>query len=149
MNIIQLPEKQAHGFCARTSNEAEQTPETAQIGTLWQQFYQRTGTHLTAQSNVYGVYTNYESDVTGLFDVYACTDNPMVAGLDEVKTVTLQSGNYLKFSGAGEMPQAVIDTWGEVWAYFTSTDCSHTRAYTTDFEVYTSPNEVEIYIAIQ
>lgn len=150
MDVIQLSNtEQAHGFSVRTTNQAERNPETAQISALWERFYQHAGSHLTKQSQVYGVYTNYESDMNGAFDVYACTDNAAVLRLDNAKTVTLQSGTYLKFSGAGEMPQAVIDAWGEVWAYFTSDNCPHTRAYTTDFEWYKSPNDVEIYIAIQ
>lgn len=149
MDVIQLSEKQAHGFCVRTTNQAETNPETAQIGALWERFYPSAGAHLTPPHSVYGVYTNYESDMNGAFDVYACSDNPAVSELDGAKTVTLKAGTYVKFSGTGDMPQAVIDAWGDVWAYFTADDCPHTRAYTTDFEVYTGPNEVEIYIAIQ
>lgn len=149
MNIIQLPEKQAHGFCTRTTNQAEANPETAQIGALWERFYQNAGVHLTPPHNVYGVYTHYESDMNGAFDVYACSDNPAVSKSGDAQTITLQAGAYLKFSGTGDMPQAVMDAWGEVWAYFTANDCPHTRAYTTDFECYKSPNNIEIYIAIK
>ena len=48
--------------------------EGAKIAGLWQQFYTDIAPNLTPSSQVYGVYTHYESDVTGEFDVFACTD---------------------------------------------------------------------------
>ena len=50
------------------------------------------------------------------------------------------------------MPQAIIKTWGEIWAHFSEDNDSnpnHQRAYTTDFEYYSAENEFEIYIAIK
>ena len=61
----------------------------------------------------------------------------------------IASGDYLVFEAKGEMPQVVIEAWGNVWNYFSSEDAKHTRAYTSDFEVYKSDSEVAIYIAIK
>ncbi|EEY45345.1 bacterial transcription activator [Vibrio cholerae] len=55
----------------------------------------------------------------------------------------------MTFSATGEMPQVVIELWGDVWRYFGSESCPYKRAYTTDFEYYKSASEVEISIAIK
>ncbi|AQU83343.1 MAG: transcription activator effector binding protein [Halomonas sp.] len=47
------------------------------------------------------------------------------------------------------MPQAVIDTWSSIWEHFGSGESKHIRAYTTDFELYKSGHEVDIFIAIK
>jgi hypothetical protein len=53
------------------------------------------------------------------------------------------------FSAQGQVPQIVFETWGKVWSYFSSEDCTHTRAYVTDFEFYKSQDEIEIHIGIK
>ena len=45
------------------------------------------------------------------------------------------------------MPKVVIDTWKDIWEYFSTSDAE--RKYSTDFELYKSEDEVEIYIAIK
>lgn len=66
------------GLKVRTSNMKEMSGEGAKIAGLWQQFYTDIAPNLTPSSQVYGVYTHYESDVTGEFDVFACTDRKSV-----------------------------------------------------------------------
>jgi len=95
---------------------------------------------------VYGVYHNYESDAHGGFDVLVGADTLRVA--DEMKSVTLEAGKYLMFPGKGELPQAIIDTWMKVWAYFEDPSIDERRSYETDFELYKSENEVEMYIGV-
>jgi predicted transcriptional regulator YdeE len=85
--------------------------------------------------------------VTGDFDVIACSDEQSINLRDSV-TVTTHAGSYLVFSGEGEMPDAIIDLWGEIWQYFSSDDCRYTRTYTSDYEYYKTATEVEIAIAI-
>ncbi|HGS4803246.1 TPA: GyrI-like domain-containing protein, partial [Vibrio cholerae] len=63
--------------------------------------------------------------------------------------VTVASGKYVTFSATGEIPQVVIELWGDVWRYFGSGSCPYKRAYTTDFEYYKSASEIEISIAIK
>ncbi len=96
-----------------------------------------------------GLYTNYESDFTGAFDVIACSDTLSAQLLSESVKTNVSSGKYVTFSATGEMPQIVIDLWNEVWNYFASEHCPHERAYTTDFEYYKSANSVEISIAVR
>ncbi|WP_333918615.1 GyrI-like domain-containing protein [Vibrio crassostreae] len=139
----------AYGFSVRTNNTDEVDPAKAQIGQLWQGFFEQAFPKLTPDSKVYGVYTNYQSDFTGEFDVIACTNALTDNSLDNLVETNIEASKYLTFSAEGELPQAVIDLWGEVWAYFNNPGCPHVRTYTTDFEFYKGETEVEISIAIK
>jgi predicted transcriptional regulator YdeE len=55
----------------------------------------------------------------------------------------------LVFSKKGEFPKVVIETWHEVWNYFTSKECEYERVYNFDFEKYSKDDEIEIYISIK
>ena len=147
MEVKQLASKTFKGLKVRTCNANEMNAGTAKIADLWQTFNEKYSAKLTKDSNVYGVYTNYESDITGDFDVVACSDDQSIHTRDTA-TVTTTAGRYLVFTGEGEMPDAIIDLWGEIWQYFSSDDCRYTRTYTSDFEYYKSATEVEIAIAI-
>ncbi|GLH75092.1 hypothetical protein GETHLI_35950 [Geothrix limicola] len=46
------------------------------------------------------------------------------------------------------MPQAVIDTWGIIWAYFEN-NTEFIRSYTTDFEEYRGPDQIAIHIGVR
>ena len=133
------------GKSVRTKNTDEMNPSTAKIGALWERFFADLAPKMSKSSRVFGLYTNYESDHTGAFDVVACSDVIDAQGLEEFQ---INSGRYLIFNGTGEMPQTVIDLWGEVWSYFSSENCEHKRAFTTDFEFYKSEKEIEIYISV-
>lgn len=149
MNTIEVSGFKVTGLSVRTTNNKEMDPSTAKIGKLWEEFYKNCSSLLNNNSKVYGLYTNYESDATGEFDVIACSDTLSKEQLENSEEFHILSGKYLKFSGSGEMPQVVISLWGQVWEHFNSSNCPHTRAYTTDFEHYKSENEVEILIAVK
>ena len=149
MKVEMIEAVKAYGFSVRTTNTDEIDPAKAKIGQLWQGFFDQVFPTLTPDSKVYGVYTNYESDFTGEFDVIACTNVLADQSLDALVETEIKAGKYLTFSAEGELPQAVIDLWGEVCAYFNSPDCPHIRTYTTDFEFYKGETAVEISIAIK
>jgi len=98
---------------------------------------------------LYGAYYDYESNYTGDFSVLVGTEKDTVKTSTPLEGVTIPAGDYLLFSKEGDMPQAVIDAWGEIWQYFSDSSCSHQRAYTVDFEHYTSDKKVDVYIAIK
>lgn len=148
MQVKQLKSKTLTGLKVRTCNANEMNTDTAKIAGLWQSFGEKYGAKLTSKTHVYGIYSNYETDMTGDFDVVACCDDPSIQVEGSV-TVTTVDGQYLVFSASGEMPDAVIDLWGEIWQYFSSQDCAHQRTYTSDFEYYKGDSEVEIAIAIK
>ncbi|BBM03098.1 GyrI-like domain-containing protein [Microbulbifer sp. GL-2] len=137
------------GLSTRTKNANEADSSTAKIAPLWDKFGAEAAPKLRGAPKVYGVYTNYESDHTGLFDVYACSDVLSTEMSEDFESVRIEPGKYLVFTAQGEMPQVAIDLWGEVWGYFSAPDCPQQRAYTTDFEHYVGANEVQIAISIK
>lgn len=148
MKVKQLSSKTLIGLKVRTCNANEMNTDTAKIANLWQDFNEKYGSKLTEKTNIYGVYTNYETDMSGDFDVIACCDDQAIKVSDSVK-INTENSRYLVFSGEGEMPDAIIDLWGAIWQYFSSDDCAYKRTYTSDFEYYKNANEVEIAIAIE
>ena len=135
------------GISVRTTNAAEFNPVTGKIPGLWGRFFSEglfdKLPNKVADSPVYGVYSNYESDYMGAFDVTAG-----VATTQPKSQLALQAGQYLVFSATGPMPQTVLQTWGVAWQYFQSHP-NVQRSYATDFEVYRSTDEVEIHIGVQ
>jgi predicted transcriptional regulator YdeE len=134
------------GLQVRTKNADEMNPETQKIAPLWGRFFNEVLPTLEEGATVYGVYHNYESDAMGEFDVLVGAD--ALAVTEEMKSVEVQEGKYLMFPVKGELPQAIIDTWMQVWAYFEDPSIDEKRAYETDFELYKSEDEVEIYIGV-
>ncbi len=148
MKIIQLEEKIIKGISIRTKNSNEMNPETARIASLYQEFDKNITVDYKNGARVYGVYFDYESDASGEFSVLAGADK-IEASLIDLQTVTIKKGRYLVFKGEGEMPQAVIDTWMQVWQCFSADNAEYQRCYATDFEYYKNESEVEIFIGIQ
>ncbi len=143
---VEVQSKTIKGLQVRTKNADEMNPKTQQIAPLWGRFYNEVLPTLDEGATVYGVYHNYESDVQGAFDVLVGADALTVT--EEMREVELQEGKYLMFPVKGELPQAIIDTWMQVWAYFEDPSIDERRAYETDFELYKSADVVEIYIGV-
>ncbi len=145
------------GMSVRTTNADEMTAgnenSTAKIGDLWQNFYGQFADSLDDNSQIFGIYHNYESDVNGAFDVTACFANDKELK-DNLDTIIIPTGKYLVFKKQGAMPQAVIEAWDEVWNYFNSDGCtdkqdSYRRSYQVDFEKYIGADIVEVYIGVE
>ena len=149
MDIVKVDSFDVTGIAVRTDNASETDPTTAKIASLWEQFYSELAPKLDQKARVFGLYTHYESDHTGLFDVVACSDSLAPLDSHDLSRFQIHSGDYLVFRGTGEMPKVVFDLWSQVWEYFSVAECEHKRAFTTDFELYKSHNEIEIYIAIE
>lgn len=146
MKAVKIEQDQTvYGITIRTKNSNEMNPETAKIGKLWESFYVDIIPKLKENFNTFGVYSNYESDHNGEFDVSACSDQKV----SESKEIVLKSGKYLVFTGTGEMPATVIETWGRIWSYFGNDDSVEERLFQTDYEIYKGNSEVEIYIGIK
>ena len=148
MQKVKLESKRIIGLKERTKNEDEMNLQRAKIGALWQNFFENIMPTLgETPPTLYGVYSNYESDAHGEFDVLVGAEGVELAKSRE--EVVLEEGTYLCFESNGELPQAVIDTWGKIWNYFADEKCQEKRAYKTDFEKYISQNEAKIYIGIE
>jgi predicted transcriptional regulator YdeE len=135
------------GLKARTTNAAEQNPATGRIGPLWGQFY---SSSLASQGSIYGVYSNYESDMHGAFDITAGVGGALVESANQGwQTLQVKAGDYLVFRHKGAMPQAVIDCWIQIWQYFSQPRSDVQRRYATDFEQYLGSDEVAIHIGVK
>lgn len=138
------------GLKVRTRNADEVQPSKAKIGPMWQRFFAddlyRKIPGKQPDSPMYGVYSGYESDAGGLFDVTAGVATQAAAqGFD---SLVIEPGRYLVFEARGPMPEAIISTWQRVWAYFEQPDVE-SRAFVTDFEVYQADDVALVYIGIR
>ncbi|WP_131783493.1 GyrI-like domain-containing protein [Legionella gresilensis] len=129
------------GFSTRTKNSDEFIPKTAKIPNLWQQL---NASQLKDITPAFGVYSDYESDADGSYNITVgvTKDNKL-----KLNYVTIKAGNYLVFRKIGLMPNTVICTWKLIWDYFAN-ETRHQRNYITDFERYNG-SEVTIYIGIK
>ncbi|AWC34282.1 GyrI-like domain-containing protein [Bacillus cytotoxicus] len=128
MNIA-VTEKQVYGKKVRTSNQ-----NIHSIFKLWEEFLQ-----LDLKGDVYGVYTNYESDYTGEYDLYIGTEKELVA---EHKMI-IPAGNYYVVEVDNSNPQGVFHAWEKIW----QSDIK--RAYQTDFEFYSKDGSIKIFLSIE
>lgn len=141
--IIRLEKFIVTGLSIRTKNSDEFNPETAKLPGLWQQFL---NTDLVNNPNIYGVYSNYVSDVNDFYTVTVGVDLKNVE--DHSNSVVIREGNYLTFNGQGPLPAAVVETWQKIWSFFES-NSEYERSYVSDFEQYSSPEHVTIYIGVK
>lgn len=153
---VQRPETWVMGLELRTANLQDMHPLTAEMPQLWHWCLTESILHdlpdAINPSVFYGVYTNYNCDDgcehRGEYSVIAAVevisiDNP----LENMVGVAIPAGEYLVFEVKGDRPHAVIQTWQQIWDYFTP-NCRDQRAFTTDFEVY-APGQICIYIALK
>lgn len=131
------------GFSLRTQNKDEFNEKTAKLPSLWQQFYT---SELATHVNIFGVYSNYDSDVNGPYTVTVGVKSSQAQ--TELSAVTIQAGNYLVFQGIGSMPATVVETWKRVWTFF-ATNTEYQRNFISDFEAYSGSDEVAIYIGLE
>ncbi len=139
------------GISIETTNQNGKAAED--LGNLWGRFFAENVAgkiQNKISDEIYSIYTDYESDFTGN---YLAILGFKVSSLDNIPDGLIgrefESDSFAKFIAKGEMPNAVVETWKEIW----SKDASLNRKYTYDFEVYGEKSqngidsEVEIYIA--
>jgi predicted transcriptional regulator YdeE len=127
-------------FSVRTQNSDEFNEKTAKLPSLWQQFYT---SELATYANIFGVYSNYDSDANGHYTVTVGVKSNHEQ--TQLSSVTIQTGNYLVFQGTGPMLATVVEAWKLVWTFF-ETNTEHQRNFVSDFEAYSGPDQVAIYI---
>jgi len=147
--IVHLEEKTVAGLRIQTRNSDPNM--TLSIGGLWQDFfakgiYQSIANKQNDKS--IGLYTNYESDANGPYDMMVCCEIQNTSNLpDSVHAQTIPAGKYAKFIVQGDTQKVVAEFWMELW----SMDLD--RKYSCDFEEYQSGGdmnnaEIHIYIAL-
>lgn len=130
------------GFSVRTQNSDEFNEQTAKLPSLWQKFYT---SELATKANIFGVYSNYDSDANGLYTVTAGIKSDLHT---QQSSVTIRAGNYLVFQSTEPMPATVIETWKQVWAFFEK-NTEYQRNFISDFEAYNGSDQVTIYIGLE
>ncbi|MDQ7046892.1 MAG: GyrI-like domain-containing protein [Sulfurovum sp.] len=143
---VELQTQTINGLKIRTKNADEMNLETQKIAPLWEKFFTEVMPKLEpSPPPLYGVYSQYESDALGAYDLLVGTE-----GLEgsEFTSVSIKEGSYLVFSVRGELPKSILEVWGQIWAYFEDPSVDERRAYETDFERYISKDEAEIYIGV-
>lgn len=148
MEVKQVEGFNITGLTIRTSNSKEMSPEQARIGNLWHHFNSEYGRHVKSSADTYGLYTNYESDQNGFYDVVAGATSIDTQLSLELNPYKIATGKYLVFSASGEMPKTVVNLWQEIWQYFEQDKAEYTRAFSTDFEHYKDDTHIDIYISI-
>ncbi len=148
MEEVNLDSFVIKGLSLTTCNKLEMDPVTAQIPGHVLLVEANVEIDYQAGARAYSVYTNYESDETGTFDVVMGAVDVASASLP-LAEIKVAAGRYLKFESEGEFPDAVISAWQSVWSYFSAPNCKHSRAFTTDFEHYESASKVCVYIALR
>ena len=140
------------GIKTETTNENGKS--ATDLGKLWDQFFDENVPNQIPNKEseeIYSIYTDYESDYKGK---YTAIIGLKVSSLDQIPDGLIgrefNSGKYQKFVAKGLMPNAVVESWKEIWAK----DDELKRKYTADFEVYGqksqngNSSEVDIYIAV-
>jgi len=139
------------GISTRTTNANGQS--AMDIENLWKKFW---GEEIQKKipnkvsDDIYAVYTEYESDFKG---AYTTTIGLPVLSLENIPPdfvgITIKAAEYQEFISKGRMPEAVFNTWVQIW-----NDHDLDRAYTADFTVhgkkYYEGNRAEVttYISI-
>jgi predicted transcriptional regulator YdeE len=146
--IVTLEEKTVAGVKTRTSNSSPSM--TQEIGRVWEKFYAE-GVYASipdkVNDNAIGLYTNYETDVTGAYDMVVCCEIGKQENLpDGLDVKVIPAGKYARFVVHGDS-KAVGNCWGEIWQ--TKLD----RKFDCDFEEYQSGDDMEnmeihIYISL-
>lgn len=146
MRVTKVKKLMISGISETTNNELESSEESAKIGKLWEDYFEKDiykKTFDKANSDfMYGVYSNYDSDVNGNYKI--------TVGVEVTKpknAVIIEDKRYLVFNKTGEFPDIVTELWEEIWDYFNS-NSEYERAFEVDFEKYAKEDEIEIYISI-
>jgi predicted transcriptional regulator YdeE len=142
------------GISTRTTNENGQSVKD--IEALWSKFW---GEEIQKQisnkvsDDIYAVYTNYETDFTGH---YTTIVGLAVSSLENIPKgfvgITIETGVYQKFVSKGKMPDAVFNTWLEIWG---NKELNLKRAYKADFTIHGQKYydgdeaEVETFISVK
>ena len=82
-------QRKVFGLSVTTSNADEVDPEKAKIPQLWQSFHQSRPSKDSGDELFFGIYTNYESDYLGAFDVFVGSQTSSSPTLSEM---TIPSG---------------------------------------------------------
>ena len=147
MKVTRVKKLMISGISVVTNNEFEMSEENGKIAALWEEYFDKDVYKKTfdkANSDfMYGVYSDYESDVTGNYKI--------TVGVEVTKAknaIVIEDKKYLVFTKKGELPMVVVELWEEIWDYFEK-NSDYERSFEVDFEKYAKEDEIEIYVSIK
>ena len=149
MNItrVNITEKIIAGICINTNNKKAKDS----ISKLWNEFFSNNIVskieHKKSDSFIYGLYSDYESDMNGNYTVTAGVEINR-KDMKKYNTVLIKKGKYILFEQEGQMPDIIVDTWIKIWAYFEEHK-DIKRKYISDFELYEGDKGIKIYIGVK
>jgi predicted transcriptional regulator YdeE len=143
--------KRVAGLALRTDNATEARPG-GKIPGLWQRYRNEDWFGRLEEFGAFGppigVYSAYESDHNGSFQILAGREIKEARSVPApLVVVSIPAARYLVFESTGTLPESVIKGWEEVWRYFERSP-GPVRTYTCDFEIYPNDHTVEIWIAV-
>lgn len=140
------------GLAVETTNENGASAKD--LGDLWSRFYSDNVTRQVANmvgAEVYAVYTDYESDHTGM---YTCIIGVKVSSLNVIPeglyARAFPAATMIRMTAKGPMPDAIFEQWQRIW------DAEEIlgRSYEYDLEVYGERSmwgdeaEVDIFLSV-
>jgi predicted transcriptional regulator YdeE len=148
--IVRQPAFAVLGWTTRTTNEREMSGK-GRIGALWQTYLQGGQNAIPNVSDpalTFSIYTNYESDHTGAYDVILGTPVSVEeAASGDLRGIAIPSAQYAVFPAESATADGIRAAWMAVYQYFSGpTDLR--RAFSIDFERY-SAEGVQLYIAVR
>ena len=146
MSAIQHPAFSVMGICVRTCNADQQAQRD--LGALWQRFFAEQIAERIPGAlapDLYAVYYDYEHDhqapYTTLIGVAVPAATVPANGLTRVD---IPAQHYQAHPTIGEMPQAVIQAWQQIWAQ----DAAIPRAYGYAFVHYPAQAQTSVYLSV-
>lgn len=148
MEQVTIASFQLIGITVRTSNHGNAAKD---IGGLWEKFMgEQIADNIPnkVSSEIYAIYTEYESDVDGPYTtVLGCKVNSLDELPEGMRGFSFPGGSYQKFVCKGDLTKgAVYGAWADIW----KKDLK--RSYIADFEIYgakaMNPVEAEVDILV-
>ncbi len=123
------------GIAVRTTNANGQSG--IDIEALWDKFWKgeiHRQIPNKVDNDIYAVYTDYETDYTG---AYTTIIGASVSSLEQIPDgfvgISIEANQYENFISKGKMPEAIFNTWIEIW----EDEALHSRrAYHADFTIH-------------
>lgn len=153
MNNQTIQKFQIIGISTRTINTNGQS--AIDIEVLWQKFWKediQSQIPNVISDEIYAVYTDYETDFTGAYTTIIGLPVSSLAIIpDGFVGLEIETCTYQKLVSKGKMPEAVGNTWLEIWA---DKELNSKRAYISDFTIHGkkyyhgNDAEVETYLSV-
>jgi predicted transcriptional regulator YdeE len=148
--IVHMPAFAVLGFTTRTTNQREMSGES-RIAPLWRDYLNggdKAIPGVADPSLTFSIYTNYESDHTGAYDVILGKPVSVLEPAPGIlRGVAIPAAQYAVFPAAGATPDGIQAAWMAVYQYFDGRKIPR-RAFSIDFERY-SAEGVQLYIAVR